>query len=191
MIHLLHHVHCIRDARVQDETQASQPGEKAEVHPPRTTVHLQHDTHPRLFLAWGTMEFITNFFNSSVSIPPFSFVIKVTGHKHTSAHPNCSRMQGIWSVTLYWSFIASFVFALLWNWRWGGMGSTKALLPVIMVMVRELLNVACPTWETWDHTGSPQNGRHGSVCSHQETSMSCWSWQCWSAAPWGCRSCLW
>jgi hypothetical protein len=41
-------VRCFTDTRVQDESQASQPGNKVEVHPPRTTVHLQHDTNPRL-----------------------------------------------------------------------------------------------------------------------------------------------
>ena len=46
------------------------------------------------------------------------------------------------------------------------MGSPAALLPVIMVDVRELFDVAFPE-ETWDHTGPPQVGRHGSECSHR------------------------
>ena len=43
-------LHCIEDARVQDEFQAIKHGEKVEVHPPGTTVHRQHGTYTRLFL---------------------------------------------------------------------------------------------------------------------------------------------
>ena len=59
---------------------------------------------PVLFFACGysgTIKFMTNFSNSSLTIPPFSFAPNVTGHERTSSHSSCPFTCGMWSIRSY------------------------------------------------------------------------------------------